>query len=171
MNVAHNLETAAFHFPERIAVIEGDRKISFAEFDRDTNRIAASMVAAGVQPGHHLALCAPNSYRWLVFYFGALKAGAVAATFSHLLMKDELLKILEDCRPKVTFAADDKLDDLKKCRIPGCPELIVSDSETFPTPVLQKEDLQGFEPFNGTGTTQLPSFIRAEPREPRRTLC
>ncbi len=128
MNIAHNLETAAFYFPERTAVIEGDKKISFAEFDRDANRIAASMLSAGVKPGHHLALCAPNSYRWLVFYFGALKAGAVAVTFSHLLMQDELLKILEDCRPKIMFVADDKVDDLKRCRIPGCPELVVSDS-------------------------------------------
>jgi long-chain acyl-CoA synthetase len=144
MNVAHNLETAAFHFPERTAVIEGDRKISFAEFDRDTDRIAASMVAAGVQPGDHLALCAPNSYRWLVFYFGALKAGAVAVTFSHLLMKDELLKILEDCRPKIVFVADDKVDDLKKCRIPGCPELMVSDSGDISYPLFLEKGVTGF---------------------------
>jgi long-chain acyl-CoA synthetase len=77
MNVAHNLESAAFHFPEKVAVIEGDRKVSFAEFDRDANRIAAAMVGAGAQPGDHIALCAPNSYQWLVFYFGALKVNTV----------------------------------------------------------------------------------------------
>lgn len=38
-------------------MIEGDRKVSFAEFDRDANRIAAAMTGAGVQPGDH-QLCA-----------------------------------------------------------------------------------------------------------------
>ena len=128
MNVVHNLEKAAFHFPEKVAVIEGDTKVSYAEFDRDANRIACAMTSAGVRPGDHIALCAPNSYRWLAFYFGALKVGAVAVTFSHFMMQDELLKVLEDCKPKVMFVVDEKLDEIKKCRIQGFPELIVSDS-------------------------------------------
>ena len=82
MNVATNLELAAFHFPDHIAVIEGDRSISFSEFNLDVNQIASALVSVGVQPGDHVALCAPNSYAWLVFYFGTLKAGAVAVTFS-----------------------------------------------------------------------------------------
>ena len=128
MNVAHNLEKAAFHFPKKVAVIEGDRKFTYAEFDRDSDRIASAMADAGVQPGDHMALCVPNSYRWLTFYFGVLKAGAVAVTFSPLMMQDELLKVLEDCRPKILFVADEKTDILRKCRVQNCHELIVSDS-------------------------------------------
>ena len=128
MNVAHNLEIAAFHFPDNVAVIEGDKKVSFAEFDRDANRIAAAMAGAGVQPGHHVALCAPNSYSWLVFYFGALKAGAVAVTFSHLMKQNEFLKVLADCKPRILFAGSNRTEDLKECRIQGYPQLYVSDS-------------------------------------------
>lgn len=61
-------------------------------------------------------------------YFGALKVGSVAGTFSHHMMQDELLKVLEDCKPKIRLVADEKMNDLRKCRIHGCPELIVSDS-------------------------------------------
>ena len=144
MNVAHNLESAAFHFPEKVAVIEGDRKVSFAEFDRDANRIAAAMVGAGAQPGDHIALCAPNSYQWLVFYFGALKVGSVAVTFSHSMMQDELLKVLEDCKPKIMLVADEKMDDLKKCRIQSYPELIVSDSGDIPYARFVEKGTSGF---------------------------
>jgi long-chain acyl-CoA synthetase len=127
MNVATNLEYAAFHFPDHIAVIEEDRSVSFAEFNRDANRIASALVRVGVQPGDHAALCAPNSYNWLVFYFGALKAGAVAVTFSHLLMKDELSRTLADCEPKILFTADEKLEDLGDYRKRLHPELVVCD--------------------------------------------
>ena len=103
MNIATNLEQAAFHFPDTTAVIDGDKVVSFSQFNRDTNKLASALVGAGVAPGDHIALCAPNSYEWLVFYFAALKAGAVAVTFSHLLLKEDLAKILADCRPRILF--------------------------------------------------------------------
>jgi long-chain acyl-CoA synthetase len=127
MNIATNLDHAAFHFPDHPAVIEEDRSLSFSEFNRDANQIASALAGVGVQPGDHVALCAPNSYAWLVFYFGALKAGAVVVTFSHLLMKDELSRTLADCEPKILFAADEKLEDLGDHRKRPYPELVVCD--------------------------------------------
>jgi long-chain acyl-CoA synthetase len=125
MNIAANLDRAAFHFPSSLAVIEGDTRVSYSEFHRDANRIASALVSAGVRPGDHVALCAPNSYAWLVFYFGALKAGAVAVTFSHLLTKDELSRTLADCEPKILFTADEKLEDLGDYRIRPHLELVI----------------------------------------------
>ncbi|HJX38025.1 MAG TPA: AMP-binding protein, partial [Anaerolineae bacterium] len=127
MNVAVNLDHAAFHFPGHTAVIDGDRSVSYLEFNEDANRIASALVGRGIQPGDHVALCAPNSYAWLVFYFGALKAGAVAVTFSHLLMKDELTRTLADCQPKILFTVDEKLEHLEDYRERPYPELVVCD--------------------------------------------
>jgi long-chain acyl-CoA synthetase len=125
MNIAANLDCAAFHYSDHRAVTDGDRSVSFSEFRRDANRMASALVDFGIQPGDHVALCAPNSYAWLVFYFGALKAGAVAVTFSHLLMKGELHRTLADCEPRILFTADEKLADLGDGRKGPCPECIV----------------------------------------------
>jgi long-chain acyl-CoA synthetase len=127
VNIAHNLENSAFYFPENIAVIRGDRTISFAELNGDAARIASSLVSAGVHPGDHVALCAPNSYEWLAFYFGALKAGAVAVTFSYLLKRDELSQILGDCQPKILFTCDEKLEDLRGMDESGSITLVICD--------------------------------------------
>jgi len=126
MNIAANLDHAAFHYSDHHAVTDGDRSVSFSEFRRDANRMASALVDYGLQPGDHVALCAPNSYAWMVFYFGALKAGAVAVTFSHLLMKDEINRTLTDCEPRILFTTDEKLEDLGDDR-KGAPELLVSD--------------------------------------------
>jgi len=112
MNLARNLESSAFYFPERPAVVEGDQLINFLELNQDANRIASALVNLGVQPGDHVALCAPNSYRWIAFYFGVLKAGAVAVTLSTTLNKDELIPLMDDARPKVLFTVDEILDGL-----------------------------------------------------------
>jgi long-chain acyl-CoA synthetase len=125
MNIAANLDWAAFHYADHCAVTEGEKSVSFSEFCRDANRMASALVDFGIQPGDHVALCAPNSYAWLVFYFGALKAGAVAVTFSHLLVKDELHKTLTDCEPRILLIADEKLEDLGDYRKGPRPELIL----------------------------------------------
>jgi long-chain acyl-CoA synthetase len=125
MNIATNLDCAAFHFPDHCAVIEGDKSVSYSEFRRDANRMASALVDFGIQPGDHVALCAPNSYAWLVFYFGAIKAGAVAASFSHLLTKDELGRTLADCQPRILLTIDEKLDALGDYRSGPHPELVV----------------------------------------------
>jgi len=125
MNIASNLEKTAFNFADRCAVIDEDKNISYSQFNQDANRIASALQDRGVRPGNHVALCAPNSYAWLAFYFGVLKTGAVAITFSYLLMKNELNKILMDCKPRVLFAASEKLKDFRELQKQTYPELII----------------------------------------------
>jgi long-chain acyl-CoA synthetase len=68
MNIATNLENTAIYFPDRCAVMDGGRQITYRQFNVESSKIAAALVAAGVRPGGHVALCAPNSYDWLAFY-------------------------------------------------------------------------------------------------------
>jgi len=127
MNIATNLEKAAFHFPEHIAIFDRERKITFQAFDRESSRIAAALADAEIQPGNHVALCAPNSYAWLAFYFGVIKAGAVAVTFSYLLTKPELVHTISDCQPKAIFTTGEILDKLKDPKNTFCPLPILCD--------------------------------------------
>jgi long-chain acyl-CoA synthetase len=69
MNIANNLENAALYFPDRWAVMDGGRQITFRQFNIESSTISAALVDTGLRPGDHVALCAPNSYDWLAFYF------------------------------------------------------------------------------------------------------
>jgi long-chain acyl-CoA synthetase len=112
MNVAGNLEKAARFFPGAKAVIDGQTELTFAQLNRRSNRTAAALASLGLEPGDHVALCAPNSYRWLIFYFGVLKAGGVVVTVSHLLKPRELAHILSDCRPRILFTRLETVQEL-----------------------------------------------------------
>jgi long-chain acyl-CoA synthetase len=127
MNITNNLEQTAFHFPDNPVVYEGDKTVTYAELNQDSNRIASAMTSLGLQPGDHVAICAPNSYEWLVFYFGTLKAGAVAVTFTHMSTPREIRKIISDSQPRFFFTSDDNLA-LFEGRAEGvCPEYMVCD--------------------------------------------
>jgi long-chain acyl-CoA synthetase len=146
MNIAANLENTAFFFPDRLAVVDGDRQVTYRQFNLDSSKIAAALVAAGVQPGDHAALCAPNSYEWLAFYFGVLKAGAVAVTFSHMLTAAELPQILSDCQPKVLFTVDEKLDAFGDLNVrESGPELVISDGGDISFAAFVEKGTSGFK--------------------------
>ena len=112
MNLATNLEKSAFYFPDRTALIEEDREISYLEFNKESNRVATALIKLGIQKGDPIALLAPNSCQWLAFYFGGLKAGAIAVTLPSTLTQSELIRLLDDARPRVLFTVDEKLGDL-----------------------------------------------------------
>jgi len=166
MNIAQNLENSARFFPEHTAVVIDGREISYSQFNDDTARIASSLATRGVKPGDHVAFCGPNSYEWLAVYFGALKTGAVAVTFSHLLTRQELEQILTDCRPKVLFTADEKLDDVAPIRQHaflhtviaergdiGCTDLIAQGDAAFETVDRQRGDTAAVLYTGGTTGT------------------
>jgi long-chain acyl-CoA synthetase len=116
MNISNNLESAAFYFPNRPALSEAGREITYSEFNDRANRIATGLIATGVRPGDPIGLLAPNSADWLIFYFGVLKAGAVAVTFSSLLTPDEMALLINHSKPRFLFSSEEKLNHLQSLR-------------------------------------------------------
>jgi len=112
MNIAKNLERSALYFPHRPVVSEGSSETSYAQLNDRANCVATALIRMGIKPGDHIGLCALNSVDWIVFYFGVLKAGAVAVTLSSMLKHDELSLLINHCRPKILYTSDEKLDDL-----------------------------------------------------------
>ncbi len=112
MNLASNLERSAFFFPDQPAVCENDQIITYQQLNEKSNRIATALNKMGVHPGDFVGLLAPNSMDWIAFYFGVLKAGAVAITYSSQLRGDELSLIVGHSRPKILFTYDEKLNAL-----------------------------------------------------------
>jgi long-chain acyl-CoA synthetase len=125
MNISNNLENSAFYFPNRPALSEAGREITYSEFNDRANRIAAGLLASGARPGEHIGLLAPNSANWVIFYFGVLKAGAVAVTFSSLLTPGEMTLLINHSKPRFLFTSEENLDHLKSLRGTGGVEKVI----------------------------------------------
>jgi long-chain acyl-CoA synthetase len=145
MNLATNLESSAFYFPDRPAVVEGDRVTSFKEFNQESNCVATALIRLGIKPGDHVALYAPSSYQWLACYFGILKAGAVAVTLPSMLTRGELIRLLDDAQPRILFTVDERMDDLGDRRDHPNLEKIISPGGDIPYDRLLKTGSCAFE--------------------------
>ncbi len=116
MNLARNLEASAFFFPNRPAVREAGLELTYAQLNDRASRIATGLIRLGVKPGEHVGLCSLNSADWIAFYFGVLKAGAVAVTLSGLLTGDELALLVSHAKPRFMFTSGNKLHEMEKLK-------------------------------------------------------
>ena len=57
------------------ALLEGERRLSWAEFDAATNQVANGLLRLGLAPGARLAVLMTNSIEMTLTLFGAGKAG------------------------------------------------------------------------------------------------
>src|SRR5262245_53744089 len=71
------LERAAAVFPNKTAVIHGDRAYSYREFDERCRRLASALAKAGVGPGDTVAVLAGNVPATLEAHYGVPMLGAV----------------------------------------------------------------------------------------------
>ena len=63
---------------EHEAVVAGDERLSFADLERISDRVAHGLVARGVVKGDRVGLAMRNCPSWMLIYMAILKAGAIA---------------------------------------------------------------------------------------------
>ncbi|MEJ2245652.1 MAG: class I adenylate-forming enzyme family protein [Acidobacteriota bacterium] len=153
MNLAHYLETSAQCFPRHPVVREESGDTTYGELNETANRVASALMKLGVEPGDPVALCAPNSGDWMAFYFGVLKAGAVAVTLSYLLKSMEFNSLIRHAGPRIVYADETRVADLEAFKdsdnletivCPGgdkdLPELIDLGTSRFRTVDRERKD-------------------------------
>jgi long-chain acyl-CoA synthetase len=89
------LKRAARRFPERIALTEGARSVSYTELERDANRFANYLVSRGLKPGDKISTICNNSVEFVKALFGIHRAGLVWVPINTMLGPDDMSYILD----------------------------------------------------------------------------
>ncbi|SNT46822.1 AMP-binding protein [Rhodococcoides kyotonense] len=76
--VGYFLERAASAIPDAVAVVDGDRRFSFADIDADATRLASAMRGRGIGPDSVVSLQLPNCAEAVVVFQAIMKLGAIA---------------------------------------------------------------------------------------------
>lgn len=89
---------------DKAALIDADRVVSYAQLDERSNRIANTLIAAGVQPGSHIGYLGKNSAAFFEIWVGANKAGCAIAPLNWRNAAAELVEVVHDAKMPLTFA-------------------------------------------------------------------
>jgi fatty-acyl-CoA synthase len=101
------LERSASVFRERTAVIDGERRYTYAELGERARRLASALRGAGVRPGDRVAFLAPNAPPLLEAHFGVPMAGAVLVAINTRLSDGEVAYILTHSGARMLFAGSE----------------------------------------------------------------
>jgi acyl-CoA synthetase (AMP-forming)/AMP-acid ligase II len=104
------VEQAAARHGDREALVDGDRRLTFADLAAAADEAARAYVAAGVEPGDRVALWAPNSGAWVVAALGAFRAGAVVVTVNTRFKGQEAAHVLRTAEARLMVTVTDFLD-------------------------------------------------------------
>ncbi|WIX90410.1 non-ribosomal peptide synthetase [Amycolatopsis sp. DG1A-15b] len=89
--------------PEATALVSGDRRLSFAEVNREANRLAHYLIDRGVGPERLVALMLPRSADVVVAILGVLKAGGAYLPVDRDLPAERVAFMLSDADPRLVL--------------------------------------------------------------------
>ena len=95
------LSWATHVYPEKVAVIHGNKKYSYREFSRRSLRLASALNKKGIKKGDTVAVMAPNSPPMLEAHFGVPMTGAVLNALNFRLDPKTIAFILRHGEAKV----------------------------------------------------------------------
>lgn len=95
-NLADLFDVVAAAVPEREAVVQGARRLTYAQLRDRSDRLAAVLTTAGVRSGDHIALQLYNSSEYLEGMLAAFKVRAVPVNVNHRYKADELHRLFAD---------------------------------------------------------------------------
>jgi len=157
MNLGKMLEDSCAVFPDRIAVIHREKRLTFSAFHRAVNSLANSLARRGIGREDKVALMLPNIPEFAIAYFAVQKVGGVAVTLNTSSTSFELKYLLDNSNSKLLITTpqiqprfDAIRDSLRgKCHVlstngsghpSSLPEAIQSGPFEYVTPDIGPDD-------------------------------
>jgi len=106
------LELSARERPDKIALVAGNARWTYAQLEAMANRLAHALRAEGVERGERVAVCLENGVEAVAAIFAVLKAGAVLIMVNPTTKADKLRFVLNNSRAAFLVASASKVAGL-----------------------------------------------------------
>ena len=161
---------------DRDAVVCGDDRRSWSQYERRAAQLAAALAAAGLQPDSKLGLYLYNGTEYLESQFAAMKQRCVAVNINYRYLDDELLYLLENSDSEVLIFHSSLGERVQRVmpRIPGVKLWVQVDdggesvpgavdyeellAAHAPAPRIKREETDIYMLYTG-GTTGMPKGV------------
>jgi long-chain acyl-CoA synthetase len=114
MNLKLMLDEAVRRYGKKTAVAMGDSRLSYAQLDETSNKMANALIGVGVGRGDRVAMLMSNSPEFAAIYFGVVKIGGIAVPLDTKYKPAELASLFDDSQPRVLVAEGPLLKPMAK---------------------------------------------------------
>ena len=123
-DIVSEFEAMAKRYPDRLAVIFKDKKYTYAEVDKISNKIAYFLASKGIHKGDVVSILISRSEYMPISALGVLKTGAAYQPLDSSYPEDRLLFMMKDARAKFLIAEKELMTKVPGC---GAPALFIED--------------------------------------------
>ena len=114
MLVNNFLENSAQNYPDKVALIYQDQRLTYHEIDQMANLLACAIQDQGIKRGDRVAIFMDSSLEAVIALFGILKANGIFLMLSPTMKAAKLKYILNDCQVKSLITHANKLKIVKQ---------------------------------------------------------
>jgi long-chain acyl-CoA synthetase len=122
MRVEEFLGVSASRYPDKVAVVDGDRRTTYSQMNEMAGRFGQVLRGAGVQRGDRIVIYADNCTEAIVAIFGTLQAGGVFSPVNPTTKADKLAFVLNNCRAEA-IVTQSKLLPVVREAMSQCPSV------------------------------------------------
>lgn len=98
--------------PDLPALVSSTDTLTYGEYKAWSERVAARLVADGLQPGERVAICAANGIPYAVLIQAIIRAGGIASPISPRYTPREIAELCASIEPTFLFAAPEQHDQV-----------------------------------------------------------
>ena len=152
--------------PDADALRDDEDSITWGELERRTARIAARLIAEGLDRGQAVAILGVSSIAYALVFLGAVRAGGVAAPLTTSASADQLAGMAADSGARHIFIDRAKLSELGDDCFPGLTRIVLDEElgawmapTGTPAPAFEPQPVDPFNIIYSSGTTGTPKGI------------
>src|SRR5579863_5864452 len=171
INVGDSLTRSAATRPGQLAVVDGDRRLTYRDFNAYVNRIAHGLAGLGYERGAALAVASGNSADFLAVYYACAKLGVVCVPVNLGWRPDEVAYVLRHSRARGIVAETQSAAALHDAiaQVPEVSDVFVaprdlrnlSSHSTSTEPQVYVDDRDALSYLYTSGTTSFPKGVVA----------
>src|SRR5678816_4199845 len=103
-------------YPDRIAVIDGDSRWTYAQFLDRCDRWSAALQKLGISPGDRVAYLSPNTHAQLQSFYAVPQIGAVLVPLNYRLIADDFVYLINHSGARIVCVHSDYLEAVESIR-------------------------------------------------------
>ncbi len=113
VNVGDMLTRSAARAPDDVALVDGGRRLTYAQFNAMANRTAHALASLGCARGDALALMSTNNAEFLAVYYACAKLGVICVPINLFWRHKELGYVLSHARVKLAVVESALIEQLQ----------------------------------------------------------
>src|SRR5438309_11746168 len=127
------LVLCAQNTPDKLAVVEAGKHVTFLELNRDVNRLANGLQQLGLRPGERAVWCGPNSYEVIVFQHVARKLGVTSVPLAYRFTSEEMQYVIDNSDATLVLTDSEQAPRIAAVRsqLPKVREIVVYRGDPF----------------------------------------